>query len=250
MKKSLLFGLALGLASPAIAADSWTSIGEGTFIESFYDYVDYYFEEYLDPDLQAPPVGEVLKVEFEKNNDVEGVYRMVNPYRNWSGNNSLDFSYDKLHNFYILIHAEDPEYVYLEDAETGVLAAGEMTKLHSNINTFVNMYGMELTKEFYGGGFGKLVDGVLTFPVDVAYSSDMLMLVHAINIYGTACPANGTGHLEIIFPEGFSDNNGVELVADEEAPVEYYDLNGVRVFNPEHGIFIKRQGTKAVKVAL
>lgn len=37
-------------------------------------------------------------------------------------------------------------------------------------------------------------------------------------------------------------------VADENAPVEYYNLQGVRVANPESGLYIKRQGNKAIKV--
>ena len=37
-------------------------------------------------------------------------------------------------------------------------------------------------------------------------------------------------------------------VADENAPVEYYNLQGVRVANPESGLYIKRQGNKATKV--
>ena len=39
-------------------------------------------------------------------------------------------------------------------------------------------------------------------------------------------------------------------VNEENAPVEYYNLQGVRVENPENGIFIRRQGnniTKCVK---
>lgn len=36
--------------------------------------------------------------------------------------------------------------------------------------------------------------------------------------------------------------------ADENAPVEYYNLQGVRVANPESGLYIRRQGSKAVKV--
>lgn len=35
---------------------------------------------------------------------------------------------------------------------------------------------------------------------------------------------------------------------DENAPVEYYNLQGVRVANPQGGIFIRRQGAKADKV--
>ena len=41
-----------------------------------------------------------------------------------------------------------------------------------------------------------------------------------------------------------------EIGADENAPVEYYNLQGVKVANPENGIFIKKQGGKATKVVL
>lgn len=43
---------------------------------------------------------------------------------------------------------------------------------------------------------------------------------------------------------------GVEdvTVADENAPVEYYNLQGIRVSNPEGGIYIRRQGNTATKV--
>jgi hypothetical protein len=34
----------------------------------------------------------------------------------------------------------------------------------------------------------------------------------------------------------------------EDAPVEYFNLQGIRVANPQNGLFIKRQGNKATKV--
>ncbi len=43
---------------------------------------------------------------------------------------------------------------------------------------------------------------------------------------------------------------GVETIGTDNAPVEYYNLQGVKVENPENGIFIKKQGNKAVKVIL
>lgn len=45
---------------------------------------------------------------------------------------------------------------------------------------------------------------------------------------------------------------GVEGVEAEgaEAPVEYYNLQGVRVENPESGLYIRRQGNKTTKVIL
>lgn len=48
------------------------------------------------------------------------------------------------------------------------------------------------------------------------------------------------------------DMSGVKetLVDESEMPVEYYNLQGVKVENPENGIFIKKQGRKAEKVVM
>lgn len=43
-------------------------------------------------------------------------------------------------------------------------------------------------------------------------------------------------------------DTGVAGVADENAPVEYFNLNGMKVSNPSEGVFIRRQGTKTEKV--
>ena len=45
---------------------------------------------------------------------------------------------------------------------------------------------------------------------------------------------------------------GVEKIEaeDDNAAVEYYNLQGVKVVNPENGIFIKKQGNKVTKVVL
>lgn len=41
--------------------------------------------------------------------------------------------------------------------------------------------------------------------------------------------------------------NGVSV--DQNGPVEYYNLQGIRVANPEHGLYIRRQGNKTPKVS-
>ena len=54
--------------------------------------------------------------------------------------------------------------------------------------------------------------------------------------------------------EGLSYGKGSsaldEIVTEENAAVEYYNLQGVRIMNPEKGIYIKRQGGKTSKVVL
>lgn len=49
----------------------------------------------------------------------------------------------------------------------------------------------------------------------------------------------------IVYSDYFSGINTVE--ADNDAPVEYYNLQGVRVANPSAGLYIRRHGNKVAK---
>lgn len=75
--------------------------------------------------------------------------------------------------------------------------------------------------------------------------------------------SNGTDTTEISGSEGWSathdwyveiTKDGVtgvnEIAVDENAPVEYFNFQGVRVANPEKGMYIRVQGGKATKVIL
>jgi hypothetical protein len=55
----------------------------------------------------------------------------------------------------------------------------------------------------------------------------------------------GWEYIYVFFPEETSVSN---IAVDEDAPVEYFNLQGVRVANPSNGIYIQRQGSKAKKV--
>lgn len=51
--------------------------------------------------------------------------------------------------------------------------------------------------------------------------------------------------------EGFGGGAGVEgIVVDNNAPVEYFNLQGIRVANPANGVYIRRQGNTVTKVIL
>ena len=47
------------------------------------------------------------------------------------------------------------------------------------------------------------------------------------------------------YPSGVEEN-----IVDDNAPVEYFNLQGVKVAKPENGIFIKKQGSRTSKVVL
>ena len=75
------------------------------------------------------------------------------------------------------------------------------------------------------------------------------------NSYGSYDSLQTSAILPRLYEEGATAMEdpvvGVEAVGvDANAPVEYYNLQGVKVENPAGGLFIKHQGTTATKVIL
>lgn len=63
--------------------------------------------------------------------------------------------------------------------------------------------------------------------------------------------ADAKSEVKTITVTGKGATSGINGIgADANAPVEYYNLQGVRVANPENGIFIRRQGDKVSKVVV
>lgn len=63
----------------------------------------------------------------------------------------------------------------------------------------------------------------------------------------------GTSRISTITVEAKKISTGIENIAvdnDESAPVEYFNLQGVKVADPSNGIYIRRQGNKATKVLI
>ncbi len=56
-------------------------------------------------------------------------------------------------------------------------------------------------------------------------------------------------HQVVMFTVG-SLSGITDVDSDDNAPAEYYTIDGVRVDRPEKGLYIIRQGTKARKVIL
>lgn len=55
-------------------------------------------------------------------------------------------------------------------------------------------------------------------------------------------------HLDNIKVYAAGEGSGVaEIETDENAPVEYYNMQGIRVSNPENGLYIVKQGNKVSK---
>lgn len=64
-----------------------------------------------------------------------------------------------------------------------------------------------------------------------------------VSIFNNAPSLYVTNYEKVEGTTGITD-----IVADENAPVEYFNLQGIRVDNPENGLYIRRQGNKVTKV--
>jgi hypothetical protein len=54
---------------------------------------------------------------------------------------------------------------------------------------------------------------------------------------------------EFFFVNGIG-SSGVETIFKDDEPVEYYNLSGMKVQNPQKGVYIMHQGNKIIKVVL
>lgn len=66
--------------------------------------------------------------------------------------------------------------------------------------------------------------------------------------YTSTAEAAPTWEIDAVKVTGKIENAISDIEADVNAPVEYFNLQGVRVANPENGLYIMRQGNKVTKV--
>lgn len=132
--------LSIGVPAP------WETIGEALYIEQF---VGCFFGV---DNLQ-------YKVEIQENTLIPGFYRLVNPYDGKYGYNG-DGDWDTSQNYYLEIHAENPDKVYISTQNLG-FNWGYGMFVGGTLAGYYIAKGDEASASAY---YGKLQDGVLTFP--------------------------------------------------------------------------------------
>lgn len=121
------------------------------------------------------------------------------------------------------------------------------------IITEVKMYGKSSKS---ASSLGKLeVEGWTLTDMevsgDIKYGIILTPATRSTNSILEISPANNTfiGYMDVTVHD---TTTGVEEVITvvNDAPVEYYNLNGVRVSEPSNGIYIRRQGNEVTKVII
>ena len=133
--------------------EPWKSLGKATFVDGIITSIFSGVAE--DP----------YEVEILENELVPGLYRLVNPYtKAYPLYPSESIIFDDTKDYYLEIHAEDPEAVWFGKTDLGLdMGYGKISAI--SIADFYVQRGDDpaLVKE--RGDYGTLKDGEITFPV-------------------------------------------------------------------------------------
>lgn len=173
------------------------------------------------------------EVAVQENIATPGLYRLVNPYAAPYAFATQNV-HEGEHNHYIYINAVNPEQVYLTESPIG-FELGDGAMVVSSL-AYMNLQNEADPSAYYG----TLKDNVITFPQKALVAREMKYQ------NGAWYYANANNAFKVVLPESAGIN---DIISDDAqaAPV-YYNLQGVRVANPENGMFIEVRGNKAVKV--
>lgn len=200
----------------------WHTIGNSTISGDFCNDIIK-----MKPSVETQQLAQTMK------------FRLVNP------SNMADASK------YLYIDATDPQDVSLSadgataDYHTGVYLAGFSQTQDVYINTVKNFVtnGTFQSTDYITPAYA---DRIVTAP---RYSMAMVF----VDTDGSRS-AYYFADASITLPE-FTYTSAVDTVIpdpaiDENAPVEYYNLQGVKIANPGPGLYIRLQGSKAEKILI
>ena len=101
-------------------------------------------------------------VEIEESTTTPGIYRLLNPYGPAFPYFDAE-SWDETRSFNLVIHAENPDAVYIKKQAIGPDEDG-LVYLESLGSYFMTHFNMDIDELFDMGCFGTLRQGVITFP--------------------------------------------------------------------------------------
>lgn len=157
---------------------------------------------------------------------------------------------------YTLYYGATPELMptgTLPEATEGSFTAKEVaaaditTALVNNVVLVKNVVFAEPTPATRSNFTGKVGETELSFRNNYTLESvpagtyDVTIVVTIYNNAPSLYVVNYT-------PAGSSSISDINI--DENAPVEYFNLQGIRVANPENGLYIRRQGNTVSKVII
>lgn len=209
--------------------DNWTSHGMTKFTEDWYSSI-----------YQGTMPEADVEIQVNKTNT--GLIRLVNVYKEFFAESTAQQHAMDDHDHYIFIDMSDPEKVFVETSPAGF----DLGDGAARVSSWAYLYQQAgKTEEETAPFYGKVANGVITFPKDALAESEL----HYAN--GNWMDANANEAFSLKLPESVGVNNINVDAKDNYAPVEYFNLQGQRVANPAAGqLLIVRQGDKVAKTTI
>ena len=204
----------------------WESLGDVKYNEDLFAG---YYED-------LPQVE--LTCELQASKAVKGYYRLVNPYASYEGN---VLAGHPGHNHYIYIHAENPQAVWVENSPLGIDFGDGYGEGRVTSNVAMMLEGGATLEEAIaqsGEEVGRVSDGnVIEFP-------RWGLWVGQSGFFNGNWTSTGQ-NFRVAIPAGAAGISSVE--ADDAAPAEYFNLQGMRIQQPASGLYIEKHGTRITK---
>lgn len=220
----------------------WQDVGNCVFRDVF--------TEGLYPD--TPRYGE-WEVPVQRSKVDATYYRLVNPFKYWD-NPFYNISYDEGRNYYMTLVIREYDgfsLVGIPEFRTGIEIDGYGAFSVGNqaadqVKTTTDFLGLYYA---YPGCLGKMENLEITYEshcvIDMTFYQNFYGYAGMFDWNGQFISVNGKGNFYIKMP----DPAGIDSVISDgnlNSPIEYYNLQGVKVLNPEKGKpVIRRQGNSS-----
>lgn len=206
----------------------WTSLGNGKVVTDMLEMV-----------WDSEP--HEVTAEIQQNIANPGLYRVVNLHK--STHPLVEPSQCLDHNQYLIIDATDPQSVIIKPHDLGIDQGGGQFILESQATIQLNAGKLPGQVKHL---LGTLNDGVITFPAE-----SMTMYCDNWSKFGgedgKLYLTNLSGKTSVTLPS--NSVNAIE--ADSNAPVRYYNLQGIEIAAPAAGqTVIRVQGTTVTKTII
>lgn len=170
-------------------ADTWEALGEATFTEA----------------IVLPVYGvdkAVFKVAAEKSTTTEGLYRLLEPYKQLAAKYPSAFSYDAAKAEPMYLQVVDGNKFYVESFNTGMtdLQDNADVLIESNTESIIKANGLNICLQALPEAFGAYAEGNFTYKTPTFNLSGQTFYSLLVPIAGLNYPGNQNGKFQVMLP--------------------------------------------------
>lgn len=219
----------------------WEDYCDATFIDGWMT-VGAVDTGYINPEEHP------YKVKVQKYEDSDSRYRIIDPY---SCDTYPYRDYFKAQTGYIIFDISAPDFVMVEPGIANGIKFNGFTLCNVNLEGFYYYYygGMFTTEEIKESLLKKdpeiefsYIEGNKIYFNNCRFTTD-----NELTVWDQGAIPYMKGSLVLDRTPG-EDNNAVETVSADNTPVEFYNLQGMRVDSDVKGLVIRHQGSKTEKI--